>query len=142
MCACKNAPILDENGNYSAVKLRAYDEAWALDCFSGLGWEILSYKMDIEQPDAANIISCTLNDKRIEVAMKTAHLEIMSTLTSLCTPHLQADLCFQLVRDKMFGMFGAAVDHEDFGHAFRLVLDAGGLAACICTTWRISLRFT
>ena len=63
VCACKNAPILDENGNYSAVKLRAYDEAWALDCFSGLGWDILSYKMDIEQPDAANIISCALKNK-------------------------------------------------------------------------------
>ena len=126
VCACKNAPILDEDGNYSAVELRIYDASWALDCSSGLGWEILSYKMDIEQPDAANIISVTLN-KRNEVAMKTGHLEIMSTLASLCTPDPQGIvLPFELVRDKMLGMYGAAVDNENFAHVFRLVIDAGG----------------
>ena len=38
VCACKNAPILDKNGYYNPWKLQAYDKAWALDCFYGLGW--------------------------------------------------------------------------------------------------------
>ena len=80
--------MFDEEGNLSAERLRAHDEGWAQDCFSGLDWEVLSHKMDEEQPDAALIISIALN-KRNEVAMKTGHLEIMSTLQSLCTrdPH-------------------------------------------------------
>ena len=127
VCACKNAPILDENGNYSAVRLHSYDEAWALDCSYGLGWEILSYRMGIEEPQAAAIISHTLHDKRSKQAMETAHIEIMSTLISLCTPDIQrrhGDLHFKIVRDKMRGMFGAAVDNEHFSYFFALVRDA------------------
>ena len=142
VCACKNAPILDENGNYSAVRLHSYDEAWALDCSYGLGWEILSYNMGIEEPQAAFIISQTLRDKRSKMAMETAHSEIMSTLMSLCTPKLQklqGDLIFQLVRNKMRGMFGAAVANEDFLHFLHWYLMQGVLTACICKTWSISL---
>ena len=80
--------MFDEDGNLNAERLRAHDEAWAQDCFSGLEWEILSHQMDIEVPDAALVISIALN-KRNEVAMKTGHLEVMSTLQSLCTPDPQ-----------------------------------------------------
>ena len=145
VCACKNAPILDKNGYYNAVKLQAYDEAWALDCSHGLGWEILSYKMDIEEPKAAWIISHTLRDERSKVAMETAHSEIMSTLISLCTPKLQKLQQlqhFQLVRNKMRGMFGAAIDNEDFLHFLHWYLMQGVLTACIYKTWSISLRLT
>ena len=129
VCACQNAPILDRDGTYDNEKLKAHDKAWFLDCEAGLGWEILSYKMDIEEPKAALIISHTLRDERSKMAMETAHSEIMSTLISLCTPWLQAlpgDLVFQLARNKMRGMFGAAVDDQHFLDFFRVVFDAGG----------------
>ena len=101
--------------------------------------------MDIEEPKAALIISHTLRDERSKVAMETAHSEIMSTLISLCTPKLQKlqdDLIFQLVRNKMRGMFGAAVDNEDFLHFLHWYLMQGVLTACIYKTWSISLRLT
>ena len=72
-CDCGSHPILDKNGNYSLEKLRVFDEQWAQDCFFGLEWEILSWKMDVEEPEAAQIISVALNKKN-EVAMKTGHL--------------------------------------------------------------------
>ena len=72
-CDCGSQAILDENGNYSLAKLRVHDEQWAQDCFRGLEWEILSWKMDVEEPEAAQIISVALNKKN-EVAMKTGHL--------------------------------------------------------------------
>ena len=83
VCECGSQPILDNNRNYSLEKLRAHDDEWAQGCYSGLEWEVLSWKMDVEEPEAALIISIALNKKN-EVAMKTGHLEIMSTLVRLC----------------------------------------------------------
>ena len=40
VCACQNAPLLDRHGTICTEKLAAYDKAWWLDCWSGLGWEI------------------------------------------------------------------------------------------------------
>ena len=124
-CGCGSQPILDHNGNYSLEKLRVYDNEWAQGCLCGVDWEVLSWKMDVEQPDAAQIISIALNKKN-EVAMKTGHLEIMSTLVGLCAPHPNGSVPFEPVRDKLIDLYGAAVDHPDFVHAFRLVIDSGG----------------
>lgn len=106
-------------------KLRVHDDEWAQACFRGLEWEVLSWKMDIEEPGAAQVISIALNKKN-EVSMKTGHLEIMSTLVSLCQPKPDHSVPFEPVRDKLIDLYGAAVDHPDFLHAFRLVIDAGG----------------
>ena len=73
-CECGSCPILDDNGNYSLVKVQSYDEAWARDCHSGIKWEMLAWKMDEEEPNAALIISIALNKKN-EAAMKTGHTE-------------------------------------------------------------------
>ena len=97
--------------------------------------------MDEEEPDAAQIISIALNKKN-EVAMKTGHLEIMATLVRLCEPEPDGSVPYEPVRDKLIDLYGAAVDHPDFVHAFKLVIDAGGLAACIWKTWRSSPRST
>ena len=142
MCKCGSKPILDANGNYSLEKLKAHDDGWAQECFKGLEWELLSWKMDVEEPDAAQIISIALNKKN-EVAMRTGRLEISSTLVGMCVPSPNGSVPFEPVRDKLIELYGAAVDHPDFIHAFRLVIDAGGgLAACTCKIWRISLRST
>ena len=124
-CDCASCPILDDQGNYSMAKLKSYDDARAKDCHSGLEWEMLSWKMDLEEPDAALIISIALNKKN-EAAMKTGHLEIWATLVRLCEPDPEGAVHFDPVRDKLIELYGSAVDHPDFVHAFRLVCDAGG----------------
>ena len=53
--------MLDNNGNYSLAKLQVHDEEWAQGCFRGLEWEVLSWKMDIAEPDAALTIRIALN---------------------------------------------------------------------------------
>ena len=74
-------------------KLKSYDEAWAKDCHSGLEWEMLSWQLDVEEPEGALIISIALNKKN-EAAMKTGHLEIMSCLVKLCEPDPQGVVHF------------------------------------------------
>ena len=95
---------------------------------AGLPWEVLSHAMDTEEPEAALIISIALNKKN-DTAMATGHTEIMNTLVSLCKPDPKAHSAvveFEPIRDKMVDLYGCLVDHADFHHAFRFVLDAGG----------------
>ena len=65
----------------------------------GLEWEVLSWKMDMEEPGAAQIISIALN-KNNAVAMKTGHLEIMTALVGLRVPSPNGSVPFEPVRDK------------------------------------------
>ena len=85
-CTCCSKPFLDENTlKFSMEKLKKKDPEWYHNIHSGHDWEILSYKMDIEEPNAAHIIALALNNKN-KVALKTAHLEMMRTLKLLCKP--------------------------------------------------------
>ena len=61
-CSCKASPILDANGNYSMDKVKAHDPTWHELCLTGIKWEVLSWKMDVEEPDVALIISNALNN--------------------------------------------------------------------------------
>ena len=124
-CQCPSAPLLDDNGNYCLTKVQSHDKEWARACHSGLEWEKLSWKMDVEEPDAALIISIALNKKN-EAAMKTGRLEIMKTLVALCEPTPDGVVHFDPVRDQLIELYGTAVDHPDFVNAFRLVMVAGG----------------
>ena len=63
-CECDSQKIVDDEGNYSMEKLKLHDSEWAQSCVAGLEWEVLSYKMDEEEPDAAQIISIALNKKK------------------------------------------------------------------------------
>ena len=141
VCNCGVKPILDDNGNDTLEKLWAHDDEWAQGRFCGLEWEVLYWKMDTEEPDAALIVSIAVS-KNNEVAMKTGHLEIMSTLAALCGPSPDGSVPFEPLRAKLIGLCGTTVDHPDFVHVFRLVIDAEGLAACTWKTWRLSLRST
>ncbi|CAK0895420.1 unnamed protein product, partial [Prorocentrum cordatum] len=124
-CDCKFSILLDEKGNYNLEKVRAHDGKWGSQCEGGLEWEILSWGMDEEEPEAALVISIALNKKN-ETAMKTGHLEILSTLVGLCKPDPHGCVPFEPVRGKLIDLYGAEIDHPDFLRLFKLVRDAGG----------------
>ena len=127
-CECLCKAILDEQGCYDLERLRAHDASWCEHIEKGIGWELLDPEMDDEDPDAALVISVALNKKN-DAAMATAHTEVMKTLVGLCKPDPHGDgrtVLFEPVRERMIDLYGAIVDHPDFQHAFRLVLDAGG----------------
>ena len=84
-CKRNHRVICDDQGMFSLALVKAKDEDFAQLCENGISWELLSSDMDVEDPDAALIISIALNKKN-ETAMKTGHTDIMSTLVSLCKP--------------------------------------------------------
>ena len=59
-CKCKVATFLDPDGNYSLELLRGCDAPWAELVEKGQHWEILDARMDIEEPEAALVISIAL----------------------------------------------------------------------------------
>ena len=126
-CECPCKMILDEKGCYDLERLRAHDASWSEHVEKGIGWELLVPEMDDEEPDAALVISIAQNKKN-EACMSTAHTEVMKTLVGLCKPDPNGDrtVLFEPIRERMIDLYGAIVDHPDFHHAFRLVLDAGG----------------
>ena len=125
-CKCNLRVICDDQGMFNLALVKAKDEELGDLCEKGITWEMLSPDMDVEEPEAALVISIALNKKN-EASMKTAHTEIMNTLVSLCKPSPNSrEVPFEPVRERMVELYGAAVDHPDFCKAFQLVLDAGG----------------
>ena len=130
-CNCKVASFLDAKGHYSLDLLKTIDAAWAELVEVGQPWELLDHRMDIEEPEAALVISIALNKKN-EAAMRTGHTQIMRTLVGLCKPDpskADASVQFEPVRSKMVDYYGCAVDHPDFLQAFRLIMDCGGFGS-------------
>ena len=71
MCGCGNAILCDEHGNHCMQKLGSHDTSWEMAVFRGVRRQVLSWKMDIEEPTTAGIISAALNKKN-EHAMNTS----------------------------------------------------------------------
>ena len=117
---------MDAAGKYSLSQLVKYDTAWFELCSHGIKWEILSWVMDVEEPEAALVISIALNKKN-EAAMKTNGLEIWNTLVGLCKPHpTTGAIPYEPIRDKLIDLYGSAAGTPNLLSMFRLVLDAGG----------------
>ncbi len=76
--------ILDQNGKYSLEKLRSVDPGFAAAVDGGLRWEILSWRMEIEEPDACSIIQSALNAKHA-VAMLAHEMQAFSKLCELAS---------------------------------------------------------
>ena len=109
-------------------KLKTHDLYWWEAVQNGLEYEILSYKMDIEDPEAAGIITVALT-KGNETAMQTGHLEIMKAMQSLCTPDPKTgtvDVPWPPVLDKLKLKYGAKVEHNEILHMFRFIMVSGG----------------
>ena len=64
--------------------------------------------------------------------MAAGHTEIFRALVELCKPNPvptvvgAVDEAFDAVRGRMIDLYGAAVDHPDFHHCYRLTMDVGG----------------
>ncbi len=113
-CKCKASRILKHNGKYDMEELKKHDKPWFDLATAGIPWEMLSWEMEIDEPDAASIIAIALNKKN-EAAMKTSHTEIMNCLGNLCNPSPdELNVPWEPVRDRMIELYGAAVDNPDF----------------------------
>ena len=82
--------------------------------------------MDEEEPEAASVISVSLNKKN-EHAMDTGHLEIFVAMTNLLNPDPTSGIVeYDPVRDQLIELYGSHVDNPDFVYVFKFAMTAGG----------------
>ena len=107
-------------------RLKKVDATFASYCQTGLYWEILTYKMEEEEPDACNLLQASLNVKNA-VAMQTHDMEIIRALTKWCSAEEKAgkNVTFAAAKQKLSVTLGAIVGDPDFLQLFRFVVDLG-----------------
>ena len=101
---------------------------------SGNEWEILRWRIDVEEPDAAHIM-CAALSKPNDAASKIAHVETLRNLVNLCEPGPGMEVKFEPVQAKLRNMFGSEIDHPDWVKAFEVVLLAGGKTSPLFTEY-------
>jgi hypothetical protein len=75
--------VLDRDGRLSLDLVRSQDAELASCCEVGLEWEVLSHMMDIEEPNAADLISRALNMKNSS-CMQSHEMEARACLLRCC----------------------------------------------------------
>lgn len=122
------AAICGPDGRVDSMVMEQHDPAWANFVTAGITWEVLSHKMDIEEPGAANDIQVSLNRKN-QQAMASSMGEMISTMVGLINskPHgTLASISYQLVRQKMQETYGENVEHPCFLAMFHSIVQLGG----------------
>ena len=94
----------------------------------GLDCEVLSWKMDAEEPDAASLISQALN-KGSELAMRTTELTAVAVLKGEIIVQMGKDVgqrvAFLSVREKVRQELSNAADDPDLPELFDLLIHLG-----------------
>ena len=95
---------------------------------SGLNCEVLSWKMDVEEPTAASIISQALN-KGHELAMRTTELTAVAVLKGEIIVQKNKDIsqrvAFQTVRDAVRAQLHEQADDPDLADVFTFLIESG-----------------
>ena len=94
----------------------------------GLRVEVLSWRMDVEEPTAAGIISQALNIPH-QMAMRTTELTAVAVLKGEIIVQMGKDLsqrvAFQTVRDKVKSQLQTAADDPDLLEVFDFLISTG-----------------
>ena len=126
----KNIVFCDSDGRLSltAVAASANGRQLAELIAEGLEAEVLSWKMDVEEPTAASIISQAMNHPA-EMAMRTTELTAVAVLKGEILVQMSKDVsqrvAFQTVRDRVRSQLLTAADDPDLPEVFDFLISAG-----------------
>ena len=121
--------IHDDSGrlSVSAVADIAYCSELTEILNVGALFEVLSWKMDVEQPDAASIISHALNSAQ-EIAMQQTEQQALQVLHGMAIPQnagAAQGLAFSTVQEKARAHLGHVVDDLEFVDLYEYCSNLG-----------------
>ena len=120
--------LLNANGAFCDAAVAAFDDDLDRVLRDGLLMEVLSWKMMVEEPTAASLISQALNAGH-HFALRTSELSAMSVLAGTVTIALGSavagEVCFETVREKVRTELGMHVDVPGFTGVFEFVVNMG-----------------
>ena len=125
-----NLNVCDADGRLSlsavAASMNGKELAEVLE--EGFQVEILSWKMDVEEPNAASVISQALNQPQ-QMAMRTSELTAVAVLKGEIIVQMSKDVsqrvAFQTVRDRVRSQLHTAADDPDLAEIFGFLIHAG-----------------
>jgi hypothetical protein len=129
-CEEKGITFCDDDGRLSVTAVAASANGKELGevLVEGIPSEVLSWKMDVEQPDAASIISQALNHPQ-QMAMRTSELTAVAVLKGEIIVQLGKDIsqrvAFQTVRDRVRNQLANAADDPDLPEVFDFLISCG-----------------
>ena len=90
--------------------------------------EVLSWRMDVEEPDAASIISQAMNQPA-QMAMRMTELTAIAVLQGEIIVQLSKDVsqrvAFQTLRDRVRSQLHTAADDPDLSEVFDFLISVG-----------------
>ena len=126
----KNITFCDADGRLSLTSFTATPLGQQLGVIIQEGFlcQILSWKMDVEEPDAAEIISTAENEVNT-VAMRTTEIQAIKVLRGEIIIQMSKDVgqqvCFQTVRNRVDMRLGLAVADPDLQELFTFLISNG-----------------
>jgi len=122
--------ITNQAGCLDVSILEEKDPAFAKCCREGILWDILSHKIQTEEPEALNIIQAACNSKNA-IALIPHEMEAISSLSRLCKGSLAVagQLNFAAAKNQLALTLPGMTEDPDFLHMFRFVIDLGGDAS-------------
>ena len=118
---------LDSDGCLSLERISLIDPALAGVCDKGLKWDILSHRIEIEEPDGIACIVAALNE-RASAQMTMHEMEVIKTLQRVCSVEtaLSQTVALETVRARLHQHgFSALAESPGMPHLFRFVLEQG-----------------
>ena len=126
----KNITFCDSDGRLDihAIALSANGKELGEIMAEGVQGEVLSWKMDVEQPNAASLISQAQNLPH-QTAMRTTELTAVAVLKGEIIvqmgPTLSQTVAFQTVRDRVRAQLHTAADDPDLQEVFEFLISNG-----------------
>jgi len=122
--------VCDGQGKLPLKKLRSVSEKFGEAVDKGLLWEVLSSRIESEEPQALNVVQATLNAKN-GLFMLAHEMQALATLSSASSVLAVAGCAVTrpMAREKLMETMPEFANDEGILDAFRFVIDMGGNAA-------------
>ena len=126
----RDITFCDSDGRLSVSAVAASANGKQLEelLLEGIELEVLSWKMDLEEPNAAAVISQALN-KSHELALWTTEITALNTLKGEIVVQMGAaksqKVAYQSVRESIKQRLDSAVDDPDLPELFEFLMSRG-----------------
>ena len=125
-------PVLcTAGGAYSLEKVKINDPLFAQHVMTGLLWQILSWKMEEEEPDAVSVIQAAMNAKN-SLFLVTHEMQALSKLSSLTSAITESGIATKVAetcRQQLAETMPRFADDERFLGMLRFTVDLGSDSA-------------
>ena len=119
---------MNPDGSFYNAAVAACDADLDRVLRDGLVMEVLSWKMCVEEPTAASLISQALNSAQ-DMALRTSELTAVNVLSGAVALALESavagEVCFETVREKVRVELDIYVDLPGFMDVFEFVVNMG-----------------